>query len=78
MRSGSAAWPPLPPRLKPIVEAEYPRYSAAEMARRSGQASLVDHGREGLKIVHPVHRHSLAEWKIISHSDLILSMVAGA
>jgi Xaa-Pro aminopeptidase len=30
----SAAWPPLPPRLKPIVEAEYPRYSAAEMARR--------------------------------------------
>ena len=29
-----AAWPPLPPRLKPIVEAEYPRYSAAEMARR--------------------------------------------
>ena len=27
-------WPPLPPRLKPIVEAEYPRYSAAEMARR--------------------------------------------
>jgi len=34
MRSGSAACPPLPPRLKPIVEAEYPRYSAAEMARR--------------------------------------------
>src|SRR5258707_11933982 len=29
-----AAWPPLPPRLKPIVEAEYPRYGAAEMARR--------------------------------------------
>jgi len=27
-------WPPLPLRLKPIVEAEYPRYSAAEMARR--------------------------------------------
>src|SRR5262249_31029691 len=34
MTRGSAAWPPLPPRLKPIVEAEYPRYSAAEMARR--------------------------------------------
>jgi Xaa-Pro dipeptidase len=27
-------WPPLPPRLKPIVDAEYPRFSAAEMARR--------------------------------------------
>ena len=27
-------WPPLPPRLKPVVEAEYPRFSAAEMARR--------------------------------------------
>ena len=34
MTRGSAAWPPLPPRLKPIVEAEYPRYSAAEMASR--------------------------------------------
>lgn len=27
-------WPPLPPRLEPIVDAEYPRFSAAEMARR--------------------------------------------
>jgi Xaa-Pro dipeptidase len=36
MTRDSAAWPPLPPRLKPIVEAEYPRYSAAEMARRRG------------------------------------------
>ena len=34
MTRDSAAWPPLPPRLKPIVEAQYPRYSAAEMARR--------------------------------------------
>jgi Xaa-Pro aminopeptidase len=34
MTRDSAAWPPLPPRLKPVVEAEYPRYSAAEMARR--------------------------------------------
>jgi Xaa-Pro dipeptidase len=34
MTRDHAAWPPLPPRLKPIVEAEYPRYSAAEMARR--------------------------------------------
>jgi len=34
MTRGSAAWPPLPPRLKPILEAEYPRFSAAEMARR--------------------------------------------
>jgi len=34
MTRDSAAWPPLPPRLKPIVEAEYPRYGAAEMARR--------------------------------------------
>ena len=34
MTRDSAASPPLPPRLKPIVEAEYPRYSAAEMARR--------------------------------------------
>ena len=34
MTRDPAAWPPLPPRLKPIVEAEYPRYSAAEMASR--------------------------------------------
>lgn len=34
MTRDSADWPPLLPRLKPIVEAEYPRYSAAEMARR--------------------------------------------
>ena len=34
MTRDPAAWPPLPPRLKPIVEAEYPRYGAAEMARR--------------------------------------------
>ena len=34
MTRDPAASPPLPPRLKPIVEAEYPRYSAAEMARR--------------------------------------------
>ncbi len=31
---GGRDWPPLPPRLKPILDAEYPRYSAAEMARR--------------------------------------------
>ena len=43
MTHASAAWPPLPPRLKPIVEAEYPRYSAAEMARRRAavEATLV-------------------------------------
>jgi len=34
MTRGAAAWPPLLPRLKPILEAEYPRFSAAEMARR--------------------------------------------
>ncbi len=27
-------WPTLPPRLKPLLEAEYPQFSAAEMARR--------------------------------------------
>jgi Xaa-Pro dipeptidase len=43
MTRASAAWPPLPPRLKPIVEAEYQRYSAAEMARRRAavEAALV-------------------------------------
>ena len=34
-------WPPLPPRLKRIVEAEYPRFSAAEMARRRGAMESV-------------------------------------
>jgi Xaa-Pro dipeptidase len=34
MTRGGTDWPPLPPRLKPILDAEYPRYSAAEMARR--------------------------------------------
>jgi Xaa-Pro aminopeptidase len=34
MTRGGTDWPPLPPRLKPVLDAEYPRYSAAEMARR--------------------------------------------
>src|SRR5262252_10936189 len=34
MTRAPAASLPLPPRLKPIVESDYPRYSAAEMARR--------------------------------------------
>jgi Xaa-Pro dipeptidase len=34
MTGGGTDWPLLPPRLKPILDAEYPRYSAAEMARR--------------------------------------------
>jgi Xaa-Pro aminopeptidase len=37
-------WPPLPPRLESILEAEYPRFSAAEMARRRAavEAALVE------------------------------------
>src|SRR5262249_16088060 len=34
MTRGAAAWPPAPPGLKTIVEAEYRRFSGAEMARR--------------------------------------------
>jgi Xaa-Pro aminopeptidase len=34
MTSGTATVPPLPPRLRRMVEAEYPRYSVHEMARR--------------------------------------------
>jgi Xaa-Pro dipeptidase len=34
MTSGAAEVPPLPARLQAIVAAEYPRYSAGEMARR--------------------------------------------
>src|SRR5262249_24224140 len=34
-------WPSLPARLKPIVEAEYPRFSAAEMARRRAAVETV-------------------------------------
>jgi Xaa-Pro aminopeptidase len=34
-------WPTLPARLKPLLEAEYPRFSAAEMARRR---ALVERG----------------------------------
>ncbi|HEY6995966.1 MAG TPA: M24 family metallopeptidase [Xanthobacteraceae bacterium] len=34
MIGGAQPVPPLPPRLRQIVEAEYPLYSAAEMARR--------------------------------------------
>jgi hypothetical protein len=32
---------PLPPRLRTIVDAEYPRYSAAEMARRRAAVEAV-------------------------------------
>ena len=34
MTRDAGAWPALAARLKPIVEADYPRYSAQEMARR--------------------------------------------
>jgi Xaa-Pro aminopeptidase len=34
-------WPLLPARLKPIVEAEYPRFSAAEMVRRRAAVETV-------------------------------------
>jgi Xaa-Pro dipeptidase len=41
MNAERSEWPPLPPRLKRIVEAEYPRFSAGEMARRRAAIETV-------------------------------------
>ncbi len=64
MTRGSADWPPLPPRLKPIVEAEYPRYSAAEMARRraAGEAALAAAGCDHLVFYGANRAGSAVQW----------------
>jgi Xaa-Pro dipeptidase len=64
MTRDSAAWPPLPPRLKPIVEAEYPRYSAAEMARRRAavEAALAAAGCDHLVFYGANRAGSAVQW----------------
>jgi Xaa-Pro dipeptidase len=56
--------PPLPPRLRQIVEAEYPRYSAAEMARRRAalEAALAEAGCDHLVFYGANRAGSAVQW----------------
>jgi Xaa-Pro dipeptidase len=56
--------PPLPPRLRQIVEAEYPRYSPAEMARRRAavEAALAEAGCDHLVFCGANRTGSAVQW----------------
>ena len=55
---------PLPPRLKPIVDAEYPRFSAAEMARRRAavEAALAEAQCDHLVLYGANRAGSAVQW----------------
>ena len=57
-------WLPLPPRLKPIVDAEYPRFSAAEMARRRAavEAALAEAQCDHLVLYGANRAGSAVQW----------------
>jgi Xaa-Pro aminopeptidase len=62
--SAEKALPPLPPRLRPILAAEYPRYSAGEMARRrtAVEAALADAGCDHLVFCGANRAGSVVQW----------------
>ena len=62
--SAGKALPPLPSRLRPIVEAEYPRYSTGEMARRrtAVDAALAESGCEHLVFCGANRAGSVVQW----------------
>ena len=64
MTAGREPVPPLPPRLRHIVEAEYPRYSAAEMARRRAavEAALAEAGCDHLVFCGANRAGSAVQW----------------
>jgi Xaa-Pro dipeptidase len=64
MTAGGGPVPPLPPRLRRIVEAEYPRYSAAEMARRRAaiEAALAEAGCDHLVFCGANRAGSAVQW----------------
>jgi Xaa-Pro dipeptidase len=64
MTGGAQPLPPLPPRLQQIMEAEYPRYSAAEMARRRAavEAVLAEAGCDHLVFYGANRAGSAVQW----------------
>jgi Xaa-Pro aminopeptidase len=62
--TGASDWPQLPPRLKPIVDAEYPRFSAAEMARRHAavEAALAEAQCDHLVLYGANRAGSAVQW----------------
>ena len=64
MTGGGEPVPPLPPRLRHLVEAEYPRYSAAEMARRRAavEAVLAEAGCDHLVFYGANRAGSAVQW----------------
>src|SRR5262245_66509048 len=57
-------WPTLPPRLKPLLEAEYPHFSAAEMARRRAavEAALAEANCDHLVFYGANRAGSAVQW----------------
>jgi Xaa-Pro dipeptidase len=57
-------WPTLPSRLKPLLEAEYPRFSAAEMARRRAavEAALSEANCDHLVFYGANRAGSVVQW----------------
>jgi Xaa-Pro aminopeptidase len=57
-------WPTLPPRLKPLLEAEYPQFSAAEMARRRAavEAALSEANCDHLVFYGANRAGSVVQW----------------
>jgi Xaa-Pro dipeptidase len=64
MTAGGEPVPPLPPRLRRIVEAEYPRYSADEMSRRRAaiEAALAEAGCDHLVFCGANRAGSAVQW----------------
>jgi Xaa-Pro dipeptidase len=64
MTRGGEPVPPLPPRLRQIMEAEYPRYGATEMARRRAavEAVLAEAGCDHLVFYGANRAGSAVQW----------------
>ncbi len=64
MTVAAQALPPLPPRLRAIIEAEYPRYSGPEMARRRAavEAALAEAGCDHIVFYGANRAGSAVQW----------------
>src|SRR5262249_57666801 len=63
-RMSESVWPALPSRLKPLLEAEYPRFSAAEMTRRRAavEAALFEANCDHLLFYGATRAGSVVQW----------------
>src|SRR5262249_8701733 len=63
-RMSESVWPALPSRLKPLLEAEYPRFSGAEMTRRRAavEAALFEANCDHLLFYGANRAGSVVQW----------------